>query len=96
MCVSIGKYVVMVVPLSYVCLFSVHIYIIYTILVHFANSISYFDIVYLFCSLFTKDQIAYIHNMTMYDVIVRCTDINADAIQKDVFHFSQGEHFNNF
>ena len=40
--------------------------------------------------LFTETEIEYIHNYTMFDVLIRCTNITADDIQRDLFHFNKG------
>ncbi len=42
--------------------------------------------------LFTKEQIDYIkNNITIFDVITLCTNITEKDIQRDVFHFQQGD-----
>ncbi|XP_040165408.1 dual oxidase [Anopheles arabiensis] len=41
--------------------------------------------------IFTKEEIAEIRKFTLWDIIVNSTDIEADEIQRDVFHWKQGD-----
>lgn len=41
--------------------------------------------------IFTKEEIAELRKITLWDIIVNSTDIQADEIQKDVFHWSEGD-----
>ncbi|XP_071487821.1 dual oxidase 2-like [Diadema antillarum] len=40
---------------------------------------------------FTQEQIAFIRNVTLWDIIVACTNINPDDLQRDPFHYVEGD-----
>ncbi|XP_063956076.1 dual oxidase 2-like isoform X4 [Lytechinus pictus] len=41
--------------------------------------------------LFTPDEIAFIRNVTLWDIIVAATSINGSALQKDPFHYTEND-----
>lgn len=42
-------------------------------------------------NLFTEEQIEFIKNVTLWDIIVACTNINGSALQKDPFHYNEAD-----
>lgn len=45
----------------------------------------------MFCRLFTDDEIAEIKKITLWDIIVNSTDVEAEDIQKNVFFWVDGD-----
>ena len=39
---------------------------------------------------FSKDQIDFIRNVTLWDIITACTNISEDNLQRDPFHYEAG------
>lgn len=46
---------------------------------------------FLFCRIFSKQEIEEIRNITLWDIIVNSTNIDHNAIQKNVFYWVQGD-----
>lgn len=46
---------------------------------------------FFFSRIFTKDEIAELRKITLWDVIINSTDINVGDIQKGVFHWHDGD-----
>lgn len=50
-----------------------------------------FGLIGIFCSFFSREDIEELRKITMWDIIVNGTSINADDIQKDVFVWREGD-----